>query len=1371
MTEFSFVPVPIGRYRTTAFPDLDADEQASRIAELAEGIGGLEEPWTEAGLRDRSAVDGRLGSWARPPAPRSSLLYWAGHGQALGPKAWLATADSPDPMTEGAVNPESFAEYVISEWRRRSADEEAWALVVIEACGAKRFVEAMLSCLYAEGSMDRLAVIGVAGYGAGYLGDFQRVLSDALAGYSDNDEAIHLRDLVGRIQDRLGDRGMVGDLGLYRAAPLPRRRRLTGPVTAPLDVYGELRDFVATLSPDERGHFLPKAQGAEQGELAWYFVGRRQESAEIARWLHTAREGMFVVTGQAGSGKSALLGNVVVQTNPELSALLARAGMGDSTGFDDVPPPHVFDAVLHLTGATTGEVVQQLAAALGPDTAIEDAERLAEVLKDRQAPFTVLADALDEAQDPLAVARGTLARIAGIDGVRVLVGTRSSTKEGPDSPADGDQDILDALGGTGRRIVVGADRAAAEEYVRRRLLAAFPDAAEAELDSVCQEIGSRERHFLYARLAVHELIARPELMTAGHRGQRLDLLAQDYRAIFAAAVARLSRRNQAFAPLLEALALSQGRGLPRTDGVWPVAARALRDVHDVRSAIDEQSMDELLADAAPYIMLDAEHGQSVYRLAHRTFQEHYFSPETALRHRLVAAALAESAEAALPSLPNPYLVHHLPAHHAEADAWQLLAERPRLLDHLAPAAISVQAVRPRPGGVPLPDAISAIRAAHHRLSALAPDQRGALRAVAEAQFTGRLPDSSGWLSPEADWQPLWAEFKRLRSPGTSVFTVDCEHLTILTAITWVDGRTVVVLADADLDPDADLDLDLETASARIHIWDPVLRTPVGEPWAVPGWPLISALAAVPTDQGYDHVAMGNAAGVEIWDPVTRERTHAFGPGPAGAVDRLATVTAPDGRTRLVYGDNVTSRLIGVRDLDADHEVTVDIQGDLGDMIGVRVEDGSSLLVIAGSGYTNERIPPGLALPDAPVPVVVIPGEAERITAVPGVTGQVVLAPTSVHRRPLSWWDSASGVRTELPVTVDLAYDGSFCLTRSPGGELLLISITGKGRTVTVTEMPALAPHDEVLPPFQGRPRACAVRLPGHGDAFAIRSADGEFGFYEASTGDLIGATEVPVDVVVGPAGGPLLIQDELLQWSVWTETEGYMPLAKQSPLSMDAVPFLDRDGHTVIAHKVGRSVRKFTVWPPGAGRWRRWAAAWKRRPSWQLDHDSVGHMRALTKPGGGALILFDEGTTGSIFVLDSDRPGDAWTLPPSKTRVYDAAALLHLPEPVLATCESRSVLLWDLVSRTQIGTLDDHSDIIGDMTEVHAGPPGQERALLAVAHLDGTLRLWDPSRPGEPLAVLDLDMAAYAIVSAGTKLCLANEEGVLCIDIGGIVCP
>ena len=118
---------------------------------------------------------------------------------------------------------------------------------------------------------------------------------------------------------------------------------------------------------DERTHFVPKAQGAEQGELAWYFVGRDEERRQISTWLRTRQTGMLVVTGHAGVGKSALLGNVIVQMTAGLRDLLIRADQLRPIPEEERPPDGVFDAVILLTGMTAGgsELVRRLAAEAG----------------------------------------------------------------------------------------------------------------------------------------------------------------------------------------------------------------------------------------------------------------------------------------------------------------------------------------------------------------------------------------------------------------------------------------------------------------------------------------------------------------------------------------------------------------------------------------------------------------------------------------------------------------------------------------------------------------------------------------------------------------------------------------------------------------------------------------------------------------------------------------------------------------------------------------------------------------------------------------------------------------------------------------------
>ena len=93
--------------------------------------------------------------------------------------------------------------------------------------------------------------------------------------------------------------------------------------------------------------------------------------------------------------------------------------------------------------------------------------------------------------------------------------------------------------------------------------------------------------------------------------------------------------------LLRALAFALGRGLPRADRVWATVAEALGGVR-----ADATAIDAALQQAAPYIALDGEDGQSTYRLSHQTFAEHFHGGATdggpaRAAHSKIARALLE----------------------------------------------------------------------------------------------------------------------------------------------------------------------------------------------------------------------------------------------------------------------------------------------------------------------------------------------------------------------------------------------------------------------------------------------------------------------------------------------------------------------------------------------------------------------------------------------------------------------------------------------------------------------------------------------------------------------------------------------------------
>ena len=649
VVDFDITSIVIDEYAECPSLEGLAQEAAEIERLLAEFGGAVRRPCPPGRTMDERAVKERLREWAGRDMP-SSMLVWLGHGVSDGTDAWLACYDTPRQIQGNGMVAQTVADQIVRDWHRREPDEMAWAIVIVEACGAGTFVSRLNWFAAQKTELRRIAMVGVSGDSAGYVGELHKALKRTRDTYEINDERVLLIDFVSKLDEFLGDVGKVVIHNVGRRS-FRRKRLVRANLSAPVDVYREWESFLAGLSIDERNHFVPKAHGAGHGEFAWYFVGRAAERQRIATWLRARAGGMLIVTGSPGCGKSALLGNLVVLANPALRDLLVRAGRLAIPDLDELPPDDVFDAVIHLAGLSTSDFVCRLAEAAGvilPSPqhvwSEEDMNHLVRGLAGRR--FTVLADALDEARDPDAIAGTVLNRLAQLPGVRVIVGTRPGIAG---EPALGRDPLLNALGSAHPIDVIrlSHDPAAIETYVRQRLLDARHtqriDADDDVIGAVARRLGAHgdwgDRQFLFARLAVHELIAQPGLLTASSSRCLAALLDGNHRSLFVFAVDRLTKASRTARSLLEALAFAQGRGVPRSEGVWAQIATALAG-----SQIGERDIEDLLAQAGPYIMLDAEYGVSVYRLAHETFRELLLGDAGAAVSEDAGAAVSETVE-------------------------------------------------------------------------------------------------------------------------------------------------------------------------------------------------------------------------------------------------------------------------------------------------------------------------------------------------------------------------------------------------------------------------------------------------------------------------------------------------------------------------------------------------------------------------------------------------------------------------------------------------------------------------------------------------------------------------------------------------------
>ncbi|MEU4253210.1 hypothetical protein AB0F15_38020 [Amycolatopsis sp. NPDC026612] len=531
-------------------------------------------------------------------------------------------------------------------------------------------------------------------------------------------------------------------------------------------------------------HVMPRAQGLDTPQDGvWLFTGRVAALRELSDWLHdVVGDGESrVVTGDPGSGKSALLARLTVLARPEHRQKIPNL---DQLPADTIPPRGSIDVFIHARGLTADQVLAGLCAEAGVE-ATTPGELLA-ALGERSRPFVAVIDALDEATDPDQLAArvlATLLRGAPHSQLRLILGTR--------------RHLVDRLGGHPKVLnldsEVYADPASVTAYVRRCLLDLVPgspyvDQAPDLVDAVSQAVGDAAgKSFLVALITGRSLALQQRIPNPYDARWRARLPRMASEAMRLDLELRLGTQAPQARDLMMPLAYALGSGLPWED-IWaPLASAIAERVYTL------SDLEWLIRQAGFYIVEALVANRSVYRLYHEALAEYLRSwgDETEIQRKIVEFWIGRTpSRNGRPdwALASSYARRHLATHATAAGVFDSLVVDPAYLLHAdrSPLLAAMASARS-------PEAVAAAQAYRRTLKHLRdkpPEEHGAyLELAARCHRSSLLAEATAKAFPARPWRTVWAQW--VRRSRTSVVHDHTDRVTSIATGEAYDHPVVV----------------------------------------------------------------------------------------------------------------------------------------------------------------------------------------------------------------------------------------------------------------------------------------------------------------------------------------------------------------------------------------------------------------------------------------------------------------------------------------------------------------------------------------------------------------------------------------------------
>ncbi|MGY0462175.1 caspase family protein [Kitasatospora sp. cg17-2] len=582
---------------------------------------------------------------------------------------------------------------------------------------------------------------------------------------------------------------------------------------------------------DLSSHFEPRGRGVEQVyDSGSYFTGRGRALTTLRDHLaSTGDHGVMAVTAAPGSGKSAVLGRVVLDGHSDVSINARHQVLGDLVG--------------------------RLAAA--SDLRVSDPTALLKALAGRSRPLRIVIDSLDEAgsaddkMEARHIAWELLRPLAAVPCVRLVVGTRRELV-----PYIGDQVPVIDLDSP----EYAADTSTVE-YVERILTdqGSPYQGNSGSARAIAEEVARRAGHcFLVARMVASALL-RAEPMDTSVPGWA-ESLPSDVGGAFEEYLRRLPNdRREASTWLLTALAFGEGHGLPRK--VWLPVARRLSGL-----PLREADIDRLLEENGSYLLIVEIAGAKHFRLYHQELTDHL--RQRVLRHWDLRDVAERFVNALLDLTPNrawsrayPYVRSQLATHAAAAGMIERFVADPSFILAAEPAGL-LRAVRHVKSSPKLAMVVERFVDVKDDAALQQIDQAARLAFVAESHGTPELARRAEELSSSI-------RRVRIESRPVTPHRIVGRHEDLSYSTTSFDGGWLV--QDAKLPSGDRLALAFRRTervgksarSSNVHLWaldDPANST------VLPHSATVVDMAVLRANQGNPlAVTLDDAGDLRVWD--------------------------------------------------------------------------------------------------------------------------------------------------------------------------------------------------------------------------------------------------------------------------------------------------------------------------------------------------------------------------------------------------------------------------------------------------------------------------------------------------------------------------